>query len=99
MGYYVSIGLYQVGYYEDGLTCLLLLFLLSGKLSQLVHHHEGQGYKIHSQGRGHRHISEHELKDKSDRHLNIQVCISEFRIFQETDMVGYMFPNQKIMCT
>ena len=49
----------------------------SGKLSQLVHHHEGQGHKSHSQGRGHRHISEHELKDKSDRHLNIQVCITE----------------------
>ena len=50
--------------------------LLTGKLSELVHRHEAQGHSSQGHSRGHRHISEHELKNKSDRHLNIQASIN-----------------------
>ena len=51
--------------------------LFSGKLSELIHKHEDQAHtdNSHRQNRGHRHISEHELKNKSDRHLNVQASI------------------------
>ncbi|XP_045194698.2 zinc finger CCCH-type with G patch domain-containing protein-like [Mercenaria mercenaria] len=46
-----------------------------GKLSELIHKHEGQSGQNRGQGqpRMHRTISEHDLKSKSDRNINIQL--------------------------
>lgn len=48
-----------------------------GKLSELIHKHEGHGHQGSDRGQGHgrmhRTISEQDLKSKSDRNLNIQL--------------------------
>ena len=55
--------------------CKWTIAVISGKLSELIHKHEGQGHRGSNKGQPgiQRTISEHDLKSKSDRNINIQV--------------------------